>query len=112
MYEPFDPAQELQDELKEEDAEDLEETMVVADMSGLAPKRPILFPVFDAGKQMDAQKERVQNAARQQTPVDIDRDGRLAAITGALGASLLIWLVYAVGFGLFIFALTRLFKIF
>ena len=28
MYEPFDPAQDLPDELKEEDAEDLEETMV------------------------------------------------------------------------------------
>ena len=107
MYEPFDAAEDLQDELKEDDDE-----RVIADMSGLAPKRPILFPVFDPGKQMDAQKERVQNAARQQTPVDIDREGRLAAIKGALGASLLIWLVYAVGFGLFIFALTRLFKIF
>ena len=107
MYEPFDAAEDLQDELKEDDDE-----RVIADMSGLAPKRPILFPVFDPGKQMDAQKERVQNASRQQTPVDIDREGRLAAIKGALGASLLIWLVYAVGFGLFIFALTRLFKIF
>lgn len=108
MYEPFDAAQELQDELKQEEAEDLEESMVVADMSGLAPKRPILFPVFDAGKQMDAQKERVQNAARQQTPIDVDREGRLAAIKGALGASLLIWLVYAVGFGLFILILTKI----
>ena len=111
MYEPFDAAEELQDELKEEDAEDLEETMVVADMSGLAPKRPILFPVFDAGKQMDAQKERFR-AKPQQPPSDLDREGRLAAVKGALGATLLIWLVYAVGFGLFIFALTRLFKIF
>ena len=110
MYEPFDPAADLQDELKEEDAEDLEESMVVADMSGLAPKRPILFPVFDAGKQMDAQK--AQLAAKPQPTADIDREGRMAAIKGALGASLLIWLVYAVGFGLFIFALTRLFKIF
>lgn len=108
MYEPLDAAQEVQDELNEEDAEDLEETMVVADMTGLAPKRPILFPVFDPGKQMDAQKERVQNASRQQTPVDIDREGRLAAIKGALGASLLIWLVYAVGFGLFILILTTI----
>ena len=108
MYEPFDAAQELQDELKQEEAEDLEESMVVADMSGLAPKRPVFFPVFDAGRQMEAQKERVQHASRQQTPVDIDREGRLAAIKGALGASLLIWLVYAVGFGLFILILTKI----
>ena len=110
MYEPFDPAQDLQDELKEEDAEDLEETMVVADMSGLAPKRPILFPVFDAGKQMDAQKEQFR-AKPQQPHADLDREGRMAAVKGALGATLLIWLVYAAGFGIFIFVLTRLFKL-
>ena len=104
MYEPFDAAEDLQDELKEEDDE-----RVIADMSGLAPKRPILFPVFDAGKQMDAQKE--QFRARPQQPVDIDREGRLAALKGALGASLLIWLVYAAGFGIFLFVLTRLFKL-
>ncbi|MBQ4410657.1 MAG: hypothetical protein II831_08060 [Firmicutes bacterium] len=104
MYEPFDTAEDLQDELKEEDDE-----RVIADMSGLAPKRPILFPVFDAGKQMDAQKE--QFRAKPQQPVDIDREGRLAALKGALGASLLIWLVYAAGFGIFIFVLTRLFKL-
>ena len=108
MYGPFDPAEDLQDELKEDD--DREETMVVADMSGLAPKRPILFPVFDAGKQMDAQKEQFRAKPGQQ-PVDIDREGRLAAVKGALGATLLIWLVYAVGFGVFIFVLTRLFKL-
>jgi hypothetical protein len=90
--------------------EEEEEDMVVADMSGLAPKRPILFPVFDAGKQMDAQKEQVRSKP-QQPPVDIDREGRLAAVKGALGATLLIWLVYAVGFGIFIFILTRLFKL-
>ena len=110
MYEPFDPAN-VQDELKEEDAEDLEETMVVADMSGLAPKRPVLFPVFDAGKQMDAQKENVRSSQDRQ-PVDVDRDGVKAAMKGALGASLLIWLVYAVAFGTFIFFLTRFFKLF
>ncbi|MBQ3660876.1 MAG: hypothetical protein II907_02365 [Firmicutes bacterium] len=104
MYEPFDAAEDLQDELKEDDDE-----RVIADMSGLAPKRPILFPVFDAGKQMDAQKE--QFRAKPQQPVDIDREGRLAALKGALGASLLIWLVYAAGFGIFIFVLTRLFKL-
>ena len=104
MYEPFDAAEDLQDELKEEDDE-----RVIADMSGLAPKRPILFPVFDAGRQMDAQKE--QFRARPQQPVDIDREGRLAALKGALGASLLIWLVYAAGFGIFLFVLTRLFKL-
>ena len=104
MYEPFDAAEELQDELKEEDDE-----RVIADMSGLAPKRPILFPVFDAGKQMDAQKE--QFRSKPQQPVDIDREGRLAALKGALGATLLIWLVYAAGFGIFIFVLTRLFKL-
>ena len=104
MYEPFDTAEDLQDELKEEDDE-----RVIADMSGLAPKRPILFPVFDAGKQMDAQKE--QFRAKPQQPVDIDREGRLAAVKGALGATLLIWLVYAAGFGIFLFVLTRLFKL-
>ena len=105
MYEPFDAAEDLQDELKEDDDE-----RVIADMSGLAPKRPILFPVFDAGKQMDAQKERFR-AKPQQPPSDLDREGRLAAVKGALGATLLIWLVYAVGFGIFIFVLTRLFKL-
>ncbi len=103
MYEPFDAAEDLQDELKEDDER------VIADMSGLAPKRPILFPVFDAGRQMDAQKE--QFRAKPQQPVDIDREGRLAAVKGALGATLLIWLVYAAGFGIFIFVLTRLFKL-
>ena len=105
MYEPFDAAEELQDELKED-----EDERVIADMSGLAPKRPILFPVFDAGKQMDAQKERFR-AKPQQPPSDLDREGRLAAVKGALGATLLIWLVYAAGFGIFIFVLTRLFKL-
>ncbi len=105
MYEPFDAAEDLQDELKEEDDE-----RVIADMSGLAPKRPILFPVFDAGKQMDAQKE--QFCAKPQQPhADLDREGRMAAVKGALGATLLIWLVYAAGFGIFIFVLTRLFKL-
>ena len=32
-------------------------------------------------------------------------------VKGALGATLLIWLVYAAGFGIFIFVLTRLFKL-
>ena len=105
MYEPFDAAEDLQDELKEEDDE-----RVIADMSGLAPKRPILFPVFDAGKQMDAQKEQFR-AKPQQPHADLDREGRMAAVKGALGATLLIWLVYAVGFGIFIFVLTRLFKL-
>lgn len=105
MYEPFDTAEDLQDELKEEDDE-----RVIADMSGLAPKRPILFPVFDAGKQMDAQKEQFR-AKPQQPRADLDREGRLAAVKGALGATLLIWLVYAAGFGIFIFVLTRLFKL-
>ena len=105
MYEPFDAAEDLQDELKEDDDE-----RVIADMSGLAPKRPILFPVFDAGKQMDAQKEQFR-AKPQQPRADLDREGRLAAVKGALGATLLIWLVYAAGFGIFIFVLTRLFKL-
>lgn len=105
MYEPFDAAEDLQDELKEEDDE-----RVIADMSGLAPKRPILFPVFDAGKQMDAQKEQFR-AKPQQPRADLDREGRLAAVKGALGATLLIWLVYAAGFGIFLFVLTRLFKL-
>ena len=105
MYEPFDAAEDLQDELKEDDDE-----RVIADMSGLAPKRPILFPVFDAGKQMDAQKEQFR-AKPQQPCADLDREGRLAAVKGALGATLLIWLVYAAGFGIFLFVLTRLFKL-
>ena len=98
------------EEVLRKDAEELEEDMVVADMSGLAPKRPVLFPVFDAGKQMDAQKEQVR-ARSGQPSADIDREGRMAAVKGALGATLLIWLVYAVGFGIFIFVLTRLFKL-
>ena len=105
MYELFDAAEDLQDELKEDDDE-----RVIADMSGLAPKRPILFPVFDAGKQMDAQKEQFR-AKPQQPHADLDREGRMAAVKGALGATLLIWLVYAAGFGIFIFVLTRLFKL-
>ena len=105
MYEPFDAAEELQDELKED-----EDERVIADMSGLAPKRPILFPVFDAGKQMDAQKAQFR-AKPQQPHADLDREGRMAAVKGALGATLLIWLVYAAGFGIFIFVLTRLFKL-
>ena len=105
MYEPFDAAEDLQDELKEDDDE-----RVIADMSGLAPKRPILFPVFDAGKQMDAQKEQFRTKP-QQPHADLDREGRMAAVKGALGATLLIWLVYAAGFGIFIFVLTRLFKL-
>ena len=104
MYEPFDAAEDLQDELKEDDDE-----RVIADMSGLAPKRPILFPVFDAGKQMDAQKEQFR-AKPQQPHADLDREGRMAAVKGALGATLLIWLVRAAGLGTLTFALTRLFQ--
>ncbi len=106
----MDPARMPGEELKEEQIEELEEELVIADMSGLAPKRPILFPVFDPGAQMEAQKERVRSGAPKQ-PAGIDREGRLAAMKGALGASLLIWLVYAVAFGAFLFVLTRLFKL-
>ena len=98
MAMPFDPSQYGQEELKEEDFEALEENMVVADMEGLAPQRPLLFPRFDGG------------SAPQESsgePVDIDREGRLAAIKGALSAVLLIWLLYAVLFGLLIFLLTK-----
>lgn len=107
MYEPYDSAEDLRDKLKEEAPED---DLVIADMSGLPPRRPLLFPVFDAGKQMDAQKERFRTDS-QQPPADLDREGRMAAVKGALGATLLIWLVYAVGFGIFIFVLTRLFRL-
>ncbi len=106
----MDPARMPGEELKEEQIEELEEELVIADMSGLAPKRPILFPVFDPGAQMEAQKERVRSSATKQ-PAGIDREGCLAAMKGALGASLLIWLVYAVAFGAFLFVLTRLFKL-
>ena len=109
MVGPLDPGN-ARGELKEDEREALEEEMVVADMSGLAPGRPILFPVFDVEAQIAAQKEKVAPTASQQPPADISREGQLAAIKGALGASLLIWLVYALGFGLFIFVLTRLFR--
>ena len=98
MARPFAPADELQDELKEEEIEDLEETMVVADMEGLAPQRPLLFPRFDGA----SKPSETANA-----PVDLDRGARWAAIKGALSAVLLIWLLYAVLFGLFIFFLLK-----
>jgi hypothetical protein len=89
------------------DPDELEENMVVADMSDLAAKRPILFPSFDAFKKKGGAK----TAAAQQ-PVDVDAEDIKAAMKGALGAGLMIWLVYVIVFGAFIFLLTRFFKFF
>jgi hypothetical protein len=98
MYEPLNRASEEPDELKEDQIDDLEESMVVADMEGLAPQRPLLFPRFDSFSSPSEEGRR---------PVDIDREGRRAAIWGALSAVLLIWALYAVLFGLFILVLVK-----
>ena len=90
------------------DPDELEENMVVADMSDLAAKRPLLFPSFDAFKKKDGPK----TASAQQSPVDADVEDIKAAMKGALGAGLMIWLVYVIVFGAFIFLLTRFFKFF
>ena len=90
------------------DPDELEENMVVADMSDLAAKRPILLPSFDAFRKKDGLK----TTAAQQTPVDADAEDIKAAMKGALGAGLMIWLVYVIVFGAFIFLLTRFFKFF
>ena len=89
------------------DPDELEENMVVADMSDLAAKRPILFPSFDAFKKKDGAKT---TAAQQ--PIDADAEDIKAAMKGALGAGLMIWLVYVIVFGAFIFLLTRFFRFF
>ena len=96
----------MNSEERRPDAEELEENMVVADMSGLAPKRPLLFPSFDALRK----KAPAEPVSPEQPPADVDVEGLKAAMKGAIGAGLLIWLVYAVVFGAFIFLLTRLFK--
>ena len=98
----------MNNEERRPDPDELEENMVVADMSDLAAKRPILFPSFDAFKK----KDRTETAASRQTPIDADAEDIKAAMKGALGAGLMIWLVYVIVFGAFIFLLTRLFKFF
>ena len=90
------------------DPDELEENMVVADMSDLAAKRPILLPSFDAFKGRKAAPEEL---AKEKPPVDIDEEGIRAAMKGAIGAGLMIWLVYVIVFGAFIFALTRFFRL-
>ncbi|MBQ2095766.1 MAG: hypothetical protein II474_07670 [Firmicutes bacterium] len=94
------------EEERRPDPDELEETMVIADMSGLPPRRPMLFPSFDAGRQKVP--ERPDDPPQ---PVDVDAEGIKAAMKGAIGASLLLWLVYAAVFGAFIFVLTRLFRL-
>ena len=89
------------------DPDELEENMVVADMSDLAAKRPILLPSFDAFKKKDGPK-----TAASQPPIDADVEDIKAAMKGALGAGLMIWLVYVIVFGAFIFLLTRFFRFF
>jgi hypothetical protein len=100
MAAPFSPDGYGQDELKEETIEDLEENMVIADMGDLAPQRPLLFPRFDGSSKPSEVPENSQ-------PIDIDREGRMAAVKGALSAVLLIWLLYAVVFGLFILFMVK-----
>ena len=78
---------------------------VVADMQGVE-KRHILIP--------DAAKDRFANDFVKPSGSRID-DGltdeeRKWYLLGALKAGLMIWLVYAVCFGLFIFLLTFLFS--
>ena len=98
----------MNNEERRPDPDELEENMVVADMSDLAAKRPVLFPSFDAVKK----KDRSETPASRQMPIDADAEDIKAAMKGALGAGLMIWLVYVIVFGAFIFLLTRFFKFF
>ncbi|MCR5796246.1 MAG: hypothetical protein K6G61_12975 [Solobacterium sp.] len=77
---------------------------VIADMHGVQ-KRSILIP--------DAVKERFENdfvKPSGSSDNSLSEDESKWYILGALKAGLLIWLVYAVCFGLFIFLLTFLFS--
>ena len=94
---------------------------VVADMSSLAPRRPMFLPNTEGLRQSGMEEPPLiadegettdSSDARPWESYDPDKETVRAAMKGALGASLLIWLVYAIGLGLFIFLLTRLFKLF
>lgn len=73
---------------------------VVADMSALAPKRPLFMP------SLDIQEEEIPAHEAQKGKVSKEERGSL--IKGALSASLAIWIVYVVVFGIVIYLMTKL----
>ncbi len=75
-----------------------EDMEVIADMSGLEPR---FNPLGRLGF--------VRNPApEKKVKIDIDSEGLIAAIKGALAATFAIYFVYAAVFGIFIYLLTKL----
>ena len=75
-----------------------EDLRVIADMSGLEPRNNLL------GRRGPKEGMNPDKKAA----ADIDSEGRIAAIKGALAATFAIYFAYAAVFGIFIYLLTRL----
>ncbi len=86
--------------MTDKDTKFKDDDRVVADMSALAPKRPMFMP------SPDIQEEEIPAHEAQRGKVSKEERGSL--IKGALSASLAIWLVYIVVFGVVIYLLTKL----
>ena len=74
---------------------------IVADMSALAPKRPLFMPSSDVREEEEIPAHEAQRGK-------VSKEERGSLIKGALSASLAIWLVYIVVFGVVIYLMTKL----
>lgn len=93
---------------KQYDEED--DGRVIADM-GTVHKRNLLIPRSLSDREKNEKPEYLIPAQKQNSDYDgLTREESRWYILGALKAAFLIWLAYAVGFGLFIFLLTLLFR--
>ncbi len=70
-------------------------------MSGLAPKKPMFMPSFNSQEEEETPAHEAQRGK-------VSKEERGSLIKGALSASLMIWLIYAVVFGIVIYLITKL----
>ena len=84
--------------------EEEDDERVIADMSSLAPRRPLLFPALDSKPLSKPEK----SAEKQSQAPQLNAEQLRYFTKGALMATIAIWAVYALVIGLFIFLLTRI----
>lgn len=98
---------------KEKEDNLIDDGRTIVDMTGV--ERPALFGRnYKAEKakrrELEAPKEEAEVKPWEQDKDKMSKEDRMAVIKGALGASFLIWLCYAVVFGVVILVLFLIFK--
>ncbi len=84
------------------DRDNYDDGRTVADMSGIPQRR------FPAGQQPGDAANDLKRGEERPWETQFTRQERLATVFGAMGAAVLIGLIYLVAFGLVIFLLLRL----